>query len=146
MPHKVFFSFHYKDLWRVNVVRNTGLVEGFAVAGFHDASLWEETQRMGGDAIKRLIDQQLEGTSVTIVLIGLETAKLRWIAYEIERSVACRHGVFGIRINSIKDQHGRTDLPGQIPAPLLKLGAPVYEWEFGKLGQWVEGASKAANP
>jgi hypothetical protein len=46
MARKVFFSFHYqRDLWRVNVVRNSGLIEGVASAGFHDASLWEETQK-----------------------------------------------------------------------------------------------------
>ena len=29
MARKVFFSFHYgRDLWRVNVVRNSGRVEG----------------------------------------------------------------------------------------------------------------------
>ena len=35
MPRKVFFSFHYeRDIWRTNVVRNSGIVEGSAAAGF----------------------------------------------------------------------------------------------------------------
>lgn len=48
MAHKVFFSFHYeRDIWRTNVVRNSGVVEGSAAAGFHDASLWEEAKKKG---------------------------------------------------------------------------------------------------
>ena len=51
MARKVFFSFHYqRDLWRVNVVRNSGVIDGVAAAGFHDASLWEETKKKGDDA------------------------------------------------------------------------------------------------
>ena len=74
MARKVFFSFHYqRDLWRVNVVRNSGLIEGVAAAGFHDASLWEETKKKGDDAVRRLIDSGLSGTTVTVVLRPLFT-------------------------------------------------------------------------
>ena len=30
-------------------------------------------------------------------------------------------------------------------AALVKAGAPVYTWEYGKLGEWVEKAYKKAN-
>jgi hypothetical protein len=75
MARRVFFSFHYqRDLWRVNVVRNSGAVEGIAAAGRHDASLWEETKKKGDSAVKALIESGLSGTTVTVVLIGAETA------------------------------------------------------------------------
>jgi hypothetical protein len=145
MARRVFFSFHYeRDLWRVNVVRNSGLIEGFAIAGFHDASLWQEAKRKGESAIKQLVDKGLARTSVTAVLIGAEIASRRWISYEIEQSAKRRNGILGIRINSIKDQYGRTDVAGPIPAVLLALQAPVYDWEYGKLSQWVEQAFQAA--
>ena len=58
MARKVFFSFHYeRDIWRTNVIRNSGVVEGSAAAGFHDASLWEEAKKKGDAEVKRLIDQ-----------------------------------------------------------------------------------------
>ena len=89
MARKVFFSFHYaRDLWRVNVVRNSGMIEGVAAAGFHDQSLWEETQKRGDEAVKRLIDDGLRDTTVTVVLIGAETANRRYVSYEIEKSIA----------------------------------------------------------
>lgn len=147
MARKVFFSFHYqRDLWRVNVVRNSGVIDGVSAAGFHDASLWEETKRKGEDAVKRLIDSGLNGTSVTVVLIGAETSGRKYVTYEIETSIACGNGLLGIYINNIKDKDGRTDPVGAAPDALSKSGAPVYTWEYGKLGEWVEKAYKKANP
>jgi len=145
MARKVFFSFHYqRDLWRANVVRNSGAVEGIAAAGFQDASLWEETKRKGDAAIKKLIDDGLNGTSVTVVLIGALTASRRYVSYEIEQSLAQRNGILGIRIESIKDQFGAKDVPGPIPEALVRSGVPVYAWEYGRLGQWVEAAYQKA--
>jgi hypothetical protein len=145
MARKVFFSFHYqRDLWRVNVVRNSAMVEGVSGAGFHDQSLWEETKKRGDQAVRNLINTGLEGTSVTVVLIGAETASRRYVSYEIEKSVARGNGLLGVRINNIKDQNGRTDSPGAVPAELIKAGATVYTWEYGRLGEWVENAYQAA--
>jgi hypothetical protein len=147
MARKVFFSFHYqRDLWRVNVVRNSGVIDGVSAAGFHDASLWEETKRKGEDAVKQLITSGLNGTSVTVVLIGAETSGRKYVTYEIEKSIACGNGLLGIYINNIKDKDGRTDPLGAMPAALSKSGAPVYTWEYGKLGEWVEKAYKKVNP
>jgi MTH538 TIR-like domain (DUF1863) len=147
MARKVFFSFHYqRDLWRVNVVRNSGMIDGVAAAGFHDASLWEEAKRKGDDAVKRLINNGLDATSVTVVLIGAETSSRKYVTYEIEKSIARGNGLLGIHISNIKDQDGRTDSLGAVPAALSKSGAPVYTWEYGKLGEWVEKAYKKTNP
>lgn len=145
MARRVFFSFHYqRDLWRVNVVRNSAMVEGVSGAGFHDQSLWEETAKRGDDAVRKLIDTGLEGTSVTVVLVGAETASRKYVSYEIDKSVARGNGLLGVRINNIKDQNGRTDSLGAVPAALTKAGVTVYTWEYGKLGEWVENAYQAA--
>ena len=129
----------------MNVVRNSAVVEGVSAAGFHDASLWEEARRQGDYALKRLIDSGLEGTSVTVVLIGAETANRKYVTYEIEQSAARKNGILGVRIENIKNQLGITDTPGAIPAALLRLNAPVYQWEYGRLGHWVEAAYKRAH-
>jgi MTH538 TIR-like domain (DUF1863) len=147
MARRVFFSFHYdRDLWRVNVIRNSAMVEGVSAAGFQDRSLWEETKKRGDDAVRRLIDSGLAGTSVTVVLIGAETANRRYVSYEIEKSGARGNGLLGVRINNIKDMDGRTDPLGAVPVALITTGAPIYTWEYGKLGEWVERAYRAAHP
>src|SRR5947208_12023575 len=107
MARRVFFSFHYqRDLWRVNIVRNSTVVEGVAAAGFSDASLWEEAKRKGDAAIKSLIDKALDNTSVTVVLIGAQTASRKYVTYEIEQSIARGKGLLGVRIHNIKDKNG----------------------------------------
>lgn len=145
MSRKTFFSFHYsRDLWRVNQIRNSHVVEGVAAAGFSDASLWEEAKKKGDAEIKKMIDAGLVGTSVTVVLIGAETANRKYVAYEIEKSISRGNGIIGVRIHGIKDQNGRTDYPGNIPQALIDAKAPIYTYEYGKLGDWIEAAYNTA--
>lgn len=147
MPRRVFFSFHYQeDIFRVNVIRKGGVVLGSASAGFQDASLWEKTKSKGPDAVKRLINRGLEGTSVTCVLIGQKTAKRRYVAYEIEQSVKKGNGLLGIHINGIKDIKGDTNFwRGEVPAALEKYNAPVYDWDQDSFGELVEKAYQRAH-
>ena len=147
MPRRVFFSFHYeRDIWRTNVVRNSGIVEGSAAAGFYDASLWEEAKKKGDDAVKKLIDTGLVGTSVTVVLIGAETSQRKFVTYEIEKSIARGNGLLGIYISGIKDSNGNTDFQGSAPWKLIEAGAPCYAWDRYQFGGWVDAAYKRAHP
>ncbi|MBP7862124.1 TIR domain-containing protein [bacterium] len=146
MARRVFFSFHYQnDLWRVNQVRNSHIVEGTAAAGFQDASLWEEAKLKGDAAIKKLIDDGLYGTTVTAVLIGAETANRKYVQYEIEKSIARGNGLLGIYIHNLKDQYSRTSFQGQIPGGLVKYGASIYHWDRNYFGRWVELAALEAS-
>jgi hypothetical protein len=145
MPWNIFLSFDYhRDLWRANVVRNSGVIEGVAAAGFRDASLWNETERKGERAVETLIRNALDNTSVTVVLIGAETASRKYITYEIARSIDRGNGLLGIHINHIKDSNGGIDPQGLVPEALIKAGAPIYVYEYGKLGEWVENAYRKA--
>jgi hypothetical protein len=147
MARRVFFSFHYQnDIFRVNVVRKSGVVFGNAAAGFQDASLWEKTKKQGTPAVKRLIDRGLQGTTVTCVLIGQKTASRRYVTYEIEQSVRRGNGLLGIHMNGIKDIQGATHFfRGEVPAALEKYNAPIYDWDQSSFGEWVEKAYQRAN-
>ena len=145
MARSVFFSFHYqKDVWRVNQIRNLHIVTGCAAAGFQDGSLWEEAKKKGDAAVKKLIDDGLVGTSVTVVLIGAETANRKYVGYEIQQSIARGNGLLGIFIHNLKDQDGKTSIKGSVPAALVASKAPVYDWDPAKFGEWVEAAAKKA--
>ena len=87
MTRRVFFSFKYKDVSRAMVVRNSWVAQGKEEAGFIDAADFENLERQGDTAIKNWIDKQLEGTSVTVVLVGEETCNSKWVKYEIEKSI-----------------------------------------------------------
>ena len=108
MAKRVFFSFHYEDVktFRANVVRNHWLTKKDSEdAGFFDASIWESAKRHGDDAVKRLINSNLEYTSVTCALIGSETWRRQWVRYEIMKSYDRNNLLFGIHINGIKDKN-----------------------------------------
>ena len=96
MARRVFFSFKYEDVTRAMVVRNSWVTQGCEAAGFIDAASFEEIRRQGDDAIRSWINDQLRGTSVTVVLVGEKTCSSRWVKYEIQKSVERGNGLIGI--------------------------------------------------
>lgn len=108
MAKRVFFSFHYEDVktFRANVVRKHDLTkETREDAGFFDASIWEDAKKQGDIAIKRLINSNIENTSITCALIGTETWKRRWVRYEILKSYDRGNKLLGIHINNVLDKN-----------------------------------------
>jgi len=151
MARRVFFSFHYeRDVWRAGQVRNTWVTKpDREAAGFWDAATWEEVKKKGEEAIRRWINKQLEGTSVTVVLIGVETSERKYVQYEINQSWNRDNGLIGIYIHNLKDQNGKTGAKGV--DPFVKLGykgIKTYDWVnnngYENLGDWVESAYKRA--
>jgi len=125
MPKRVYFAFHYQDVveFRANVVRKHNFTEGVEAAGYYDHSIWEESKKKGDEILKRMINGELDGTSVTVVLIGSNTYARRWVQYEIVKSIARGNGVIGIHINSIKGKDQLTKPLG--PNPFDYLGATI---------------------
>ena len=103
MARRVFFSFHYDDVTRANVVRNSDQImrRYEPAARFHDKSLWEEAKKQGALAIKRMINGGLNGSSVTCVLIGQSTWSRRWVRYEILKSLVRGNGILGVNIHDV---------------------------------------------
>jgi len=144
MVRRVFFGFHYKrDIWRASQVRNSWVTKpDREAAGFWDAADWEKLKKRGDVAVKRWINKQLEGTSVTAVLIGAETYSRRWVRYEIARSFARGNGLLGIHIHKLENQDGKTDRKGYNPLDYLyfrvdeaKRKILIWEWD-SKTRKW----------
>jgi hypothetical protein len=147
MARRAFFSFHHvRDNWRVGQVRNSWVTKpDRETAGFWDAAEWEEVKLKSAPEIRKWIDKQLEGTSVTVVLIGAETSTRKYVQYEIEQSIARGNGLIGVYIHNMKDAQSLTDTRGVNPLP---AGYKTYDWvnDDGRnnLGTWIESAAKAA--
>ena len=146
MARRVFFSFHYqRDIFRVNQIRSMPNITGCSAAGFQDASLWEDAEKKGEAAIKKLIDDGLNNTSVTVVCIGEKTAGRKYINYEIQKSIDRGNGLVGVQIHHLKDHNQNTDNPGEIPAKLKNGGYKSYKYvDKDKLATWIEAAAKDA--
>jgi hypothetical protein len=160
MARKTFFSFRYKkDNWRAGIVRNSWVTQERVAAGFFDSAEWEEVKKKTDSAIETWIDGQLKGTSVTVVLIGADTAGKKWINYEITASHKKGNGLLGIYIHQLKDKDKKTSSKGRNPFDdwsitrdgkkiLLSTIYKTYDWVdddgYSNMGAWIEKAAKAA--
>lgn len=158
MVRKVFFSFHYtRDNWRVNQVRQHWRSKPNAEsAGYIDKAEFEKLKQRGDTAIQKWIDEQLKGTSVTVVLIGAETSLRKWVNYEIKQSYNKNNGMFGLYIHNLKNSNRMTDVKGANPfdklyitrngrKELLSELYSTYDWVlddgYNNFGRWVEKAA-----
>lgn len=163
MARRVFFSFHYqRDIFRVSQVRNSGITKGsYDQSGFIDHADWESLERQGDEAIKRWINSQLNGASVTVVLIGAETFDRPWVNYEIQQSYSDGKGMLGIYIDQLKDPRtGLADYRGRNPFENIYITNsnprrylsdlyPTYDWVadngYANFARWIEAAAGKAN-
>lgn len=160
MARKVFFSFHYaRDVRRVVQVRNSWVVRRKGEAQpFYDKATFEQAKKRAG-GIEKWIEDQLAGTSVTVVLYGYETFNRPWVQHEVKRSYELRKGMLAIDIHRISDPQKGADLPGRNPlehwastangrsVPFTQMYRS-YDWVrdegYENMPAWIEAAAIAA--
>ena len=148
---KVFFSFDYDDIFRVNVVRNCHAFASVAerqAVGFFDKAEREQLKRLDDASIKQWIRAQMSGSSVTVVLMGENTYTSRWVRFEIEESVREGKGLLGIRIHEIKDPNQRGNFLSRIfgePEPPNMFDFFRVTVTVGENDQWEESTPRVAD-
>lgn len=159
MARRVFFSFHYdEDINRSMTVRNSWVTQGKEATGFIDKAEFEKVKKNGESAVCRWIDKQLEGTSVTVVLIGRETLNRPYVQYEIRKSIEKGNAIIGVHINGIRDMRTQmTSLKGDshtimgyynddTPAYFDYICDGLYDYSqdngYYNLGSWIEKAAR----
>ena len=96
-------------------MRNSWVVQGKREANYIDKAAFEKVKRQGQQAVRSWIDKQLEGTSVTVVLIGTETLNRPFVQYEICKSLERGNAVIGVHIDSIRDMRTQmTSVKGNV--------------------------------
>ncbi|MBK7818307.1 MAG: TIR domain-containing protein [Sphingobacteriaceae bacterium] len=122
-----------KNISRVNVVRNHHITKDAGEAGFFDASIWEDAKKHGDDSIKRLINTNLNNTSVTCALIGTNTWSRRWVRYEILKSYDRGNTLFGVHIKQWRNRGYN-----------FSNWVPIYNWctgdGYNNFATWVDSA------
>lgn len=88
---------------------------------FFDRSLVDQVKSDDENYIKRCIREKMKGTSVTVVLIGKNTHKSKWVRWEVEESIDRDNGLLGIKLK------GKAD--AKTPAVLKENDVEVISWQ-----------------
>lgn len=157
---KVFYSFCGKD----DMDRIRGIVDMLMVhstqqpTGVIAKREWENLKEKGEDAIHNWVKKELEGTSVTVVLLGTNTLEDRFVQYQICESLRRGNAVIGVYIKDRKDKQSDSTAEKcnlHKVVAYYKYGTPIYfdyindgiydyESEDGgsNLDMWVEQAAE----
>ncbi len=133
MARKIFISFQHDDRMRAkgfNLLRWNKNVD----VEFVGRHLLDPVDSERPEYIRAKISEQLNGTSVTVVLIGQKAWDSDWVKYEIERSLEKGNGLLGIRLE-----------PGvTVPQALIDSGAEVIDWNPDEFQAALDRAALAA--
>ncbi|MCI4352704.1 MAG: TIR domain-containing protein [Thermoplasmata archaeon] len=121
----MFISFHMDDQPQVNLLRAQAKDSDFGMA-FRDYSVKEPFD----EAWKSNCRQQIGLTSLTICMIGPETATREAVIWELEESYRQGHQVIGVRI--FRDQSH------PIPSPLIEHNAQIMNWNRDEIRDQLE--------
>jgi hypothetical protein len=130
MSRRIFISCAYEDQARAKGFNLLRWNKNVAVE-FVGRHLLDPVKSTDPDYITRKVKEQLAGTSVSVVLVGTETAKSEWVEREIAWSLEKGNGVLAICL-----EDGVT-----IPAAILDCGAEVIAWDPSKFAEAIERAA-----
>jgi hypothetical protein len=129
---RLFISFSYTDQLRAkgfNLLQwNTNVDIEFV--GRH---LCDPVNSSDPNYIEKCVREQIDNTSVTVVLIGRDTVESEWVAREIEWSLSKSqpNGILGIRLEP--------DVP--VPAALIDCGAEIIDWNAHEFAEAIDRAA-----
>lgn len=119
MTKHIFLSFVAEDLTLVHLFRGQAKNKKSALE-FDDYSVKVPYNSTNAAYIRSQITVKIRAASVTIVLIGDDTYKSEWVAWEIAKSAELGNKVIGVRLK-----------PGVIvPSALTTARAQVIGWDI----------------
>ena len=141
MAKRIFISFQHNDRMKAkgfNLLRYSKYVD----VEFVGRHLLDPVNSSNESYIRSKIMDQLNGTSVTVVLVGKETHNSEWVKWEIEKSLEKKspNGILAIRLGD------DVKLPDGSPVgdALKEAGAEIMDWKPHEFESAIERAFAAA--
>ncbi|WP_155303641.1 TIR domain-containing protein [Desulfosarcina widdelii] len=129
IKRKVFISYHHKNdqSW----YNHLSFVYSNDFDLFYDNSVERKIDSTNSEYLNRKIrEEYIFGTSVTIVLCGSETWKRRWVDWEIHATLHHGHGLLGIALPSCaKNYEGKNIVPDRLYKNLVSGFANFMVWD-----------------
>jgi len=132
MARHVFLSFVEEDLDLVNLFRGQAKNANNDLE-FDDYSVKVSYNSKDADYIKQQIRNKIDGSSVTLCLIGHNTYKSDWVDWEISATQTKNKGLVGVRLHS-----SALDIP---PTALKSSGAKIVDWVIVDIVDAIENAA-----
>lgn len=163
MGMNAFFCYdRLLDIQRAKRVRHRYEMKGGKVMGFPKPDQWKKILARGNEAIRYWVEDQINFSDVTVVLIGANTHKDPVVRQAVTTCHQLEKGMLGIYIHGIRTDNGRTSPKGVNPfdcfcvvkgdqKTALSQIYHSYDWiqDAGQfnLNQWIQKAAQAAwNP
>ena len=129
---RVFISFAHEDLKEVNLFRGQAQNEKTELQ-FDDHSVKEPFDSANADYIRRQILDKIDRCSVTVVYLSNNSAKSKWVNWEIEESIRRGKGVIGAYKGDAP--------PSNLPTAFESNGCESVKWSHEELKRAIENAS-----
>ncbi len=134
-----FIIFDYdNDLAAAKEIAGAKGIRATAPAGLESAADFKEAQSKGDAAVKELIDKTIRGTSVTVVVIGQNTANLDYVEHAISESLERQNGVLGVFVGA---NRGAVPFEAEAAALMESGGYETVAWDAGSFAQQLEDAA-----
>lgn len=118
MARRIFVSFDYEhDRRYKNLLAAWDANENFAFS-FEDHSVTSAVNSTAAAPIKAVITRKMKEATCCLVIVGRQTARSPWVAWEIENAKELGLGLVAVKIDRTFDT----------PAPLFGAGAT---WVYG---------------
>jgi hypothetical protein len=133
MARRIFISYQHEDQLKAKGFNLLRWAKNVNVE-FVSRHLLDPVDSKNRDYVMGKVKEQIKGSSVTVVLIGRDTANSTWVAEEIAWSIETGKGLVGIKLE-----------PGvDVPDSLTNAGADVLEWDVATFGPAIEAAALGA--
>ena len=129
----VFISFAVEDEAEVNLLRGQAKNEKTEL-DFDDFSLKDAIKSKNDDYIKQRIRERIDRASVTLVYLTPDSAKSKWVDWEISESLKRGKSVLGV--------HKGDTAPAILPTSFLENKLKVVKWSHDEIMKAIEIAKR----
>ena len=129
----VFISFVKEDLAEVNLLRGQAKSENASLE-FNDWSLRKPFNSEEAEYIKRGIRERIRQSSVTVCYVTENTARSKWVDWEIRESIKLGKGVIAM--------YKGDRPPHNIPPAIRELGIRLIPWSHEEITGAIDRATR----
>ena len=98
---KVFISFDYDNDSHYKYLLSAWDRNGDFDFSFYDGSVTAPVNSERAGPIRRVISQKIQACPRFLCIVGEETHKSRWVAWEIDKAVELRRKIIAVKINRL---------------------------------------------